>query len=60
MPGDPRECRQHALHCLELARKASSPEAKAKFLDLASHWSQIATSLESALPLLETEKEKSC
>ena len=31
MPGDPEECREHAKHCLELAKQAASPLAKAQF-----------------------------
>jgi len=42
MPGDPKECREHALHCLELAKTASSPQVKAKFLGLADTWTKLA------------------
>jgi hypothetical protein len=56
MPGDPRECRQHALRCLELAKSAASPEAKAKFLDLASTWTHLASDLEAMGALIEAEK----
>jgi hypothetical protein len=31
MSGDPKECRQHAERCGELARLASSPEAATSF-----------------------------
>ena len=56
MPGDPRECRQHAVNCLEHARTASSPEAKAKFLDLADTWLKLAADLEAMRKLLAEEK----
>ena len=46
MPGDPKECREHALRCLELAKAASSPQVKAKFLDLAHTWNRLAADLE--------------
>ena len=26
MPGDPKECRQHALNCVQLAKTAELPE----------------------------------
>jgi len=56
MPGDPRECRQHAVRCLELARTVSSPLAKEKFVSLAATWMQLAVQLEMTLSLLESEQ----
>ena len=53
MPGDPRECREHALHCLELAKTASSPQVKAKFLDLANMWTKLAAELEATLAIMK-------
>ena len=38
MPGDPKECRQHAERCAELARLASTPEARDTFLSLQMTW----------------------
>ena len=55
MPGDPRECRQHAVRCLELAQTATSPQAKEKFVSLAATWLHLALQLETALALLEAE-----
>jgi uncharacterized protein Yka (UPF0111/DUF47 family) len=57
MPGDPKECREHAVRCLELARTASSPEARDKFISLAATWQQLASELETAMALLESAKE---
>ena len=56
MPGDPTECREHALRCLELAKSATSPQAKAKFLNLASSWTHLATDLVAMGALIEAEK----
>jgi hypothetical protein len=49
MPGDPEECRRHALRCVELAETAESPDAKARFQHLAEHWLQLAEELEATL-----------
>jgi hypothetical protein len=35
MPGNPRECRQHALNCALLAKEASTAQSKQLFHDLA-------------------------
>jgi len=37
MPGDPKECREQANQCLELASKAPSPLSKARFEELAQN-----------------------
>ena len=34
MPGDPKECHEHAKHCYELAESTPSPLAKARFEEL--------------------------
>jgi hypothetical protein len=47
MPGDPKECRQHARNCARLAQTASLPEAKEKFADLANIWLRLADGLEA-------------
>ena len=31
MPGDPKECREHAENCRDIAAAAISPMAKARF-----------------------------
>ena len=53
MPGDPKECRDHALRCLELAKMASSPQVRANFLDLANTWSRLAADLEATLAMVK-------
>ena len=52
MPGDPKECRQHARNCLRLAEQAVSPEVTRTFVDLAHSWTKLALELESAQALL--------
>ena len=38
MPGDPKECRQHALACVRLAQTSASQEAREEFANLARTW----------------------
>jgi hypothetical protein len=44
MPGDPKECRQHALNCVRLAQTAATPE---HFANLARTWIRLADEIES-------------
>jgi len=53
MPGDPKECRQHAMNCLQLAETASNAEARRTFVDLANHWTRFAVELEGAQRFLD-------
>jgi len=46
MPGDPKECREHAARCAELAVKAGTPQLRATFLGLSKNWEKIAIDLE--------------
>jgi hypothetical protein len=52
MPGDPKECREHAKRCLELAAETSSPLAKARFEELAQTWARLATEIEQTKALV--------
>jgi len=54
MPGDPKECRLHAMHCIQLAEEAVNPDVKRTFVDLAHHWNRLAVELEDAQALLNT------
>jgi len=56
MPGDPKECRQHAERCGELARLASTPEARDQFLSLQITWIRLAMELTQAKALIEATK----
>ena len=53
MPGDPKECRDNARDCLELAAKAQSRLAKERREELAQTWLRLATSLERDQVLLD-------
>jgi hypothetical protein len=52
MPGDPKDCRQHAKNCWVLATEAKTPELKHHFTDLAQRWAELATDLETTQRLL--------
>jgi hypothetical protein len=54
MPGDPKECRQHALTCARLAQTSAIPQARERFASLANTWVRLAEDLERTLALLET------
>jgi hypothetical protein len=53
MPGDPKECREHAKHCAELATSSSSAIARERFEELAKTWLRLAVDLETSLALLD-------
>ena len=57
MPGDPKECRQHAVRCAELARLASTPEARETFLSLQMTWIRLAMQLDQARALIKATQE---
>jgi hypothetical protein len=59
MPGDPKECREHALHCTEMAQRTRNPEHKKTLNDLAQTWLSLATELERSRAVLETYPEPS-
>jgi hypothetical protein len=54
MPGDPKECREHAANCKRLAEEAPTPAAREHFSRLAAQWERLASELESARVFLET------
>jgi hypothetical protein len=53
MPGDPAECRERALECIERARTAHSPQAKQLFTNLAQAWIDFALQLEHQMGLMD-------
>jgi hypothetical protein len=57
MPGDPKECRQHAERCGELARLASTQEARETFLSLQMTWIRLALELDQAGALIKAVHE---
>jgi hypothetical protein len=48
MPGNPVECREHAVNCRQLAESAGGDAARETFLNLAATWERLANELESA------------
>lgn len=58
MSGDPRECRLHAMRCLQLASEAPNESVKAKFVGLAGTWQALANQLEAAQALVELDNEQ--
>ena len=58
MPGDPKECRQHAVNCVQLAKTAESPEARDRFAHLARTWIRLAEEIESTSKPYSPKKKK--
>jgi hypothetical protein len=54
MPGDPKECRQHALACVRLAQTSASPQAREQFANLARTWIRLADDSEQTEAFLAT------
>jgi hypothetical protein len=52
MPGNPKECLDHARNCWMLAAAATQPEIRHHFTDLAQRWAQLAMDLEATQKLL--------
>jgi hypothetical protein len=53
MPGDPNECRIHALNCVRLAEKAISASDREHLLGLAQTWRRLADELEATQYLFD-------
>lgn len=53
MPGDPKECREHAKRCLQMAWEATNPPLKQSLNEIANHWMSLATELEATKRLLD-------
>jgi hypothetical protein len=52
MPGNPRECRENAKRCLELAKAAGTRTSRENFEELAQTWMALATDYEATNALL--------
>jgi hypothetical protein len=57
MRTDPRECREHAQRCRQLALRAPSAQIKVSHLDTARAWEQLAAEIEGAQAFVETMAE---
>jgi hypothetical protein len=53
MPGNPKECREHAKRCLQLAHETTNPVLKESLTDIAGQWTRLATDLEVTKLLLD-------
>jgi hypothetical protein len=58
MPGDPKECRQHALACVRLAQTSSTQELRDHFASLARTWIRLADDLERTFAVLDAEDDE--
>jgi hypothetical protein len=52
--GDPKQCREYALQCSELARKAKNPAHKQMLNDLAQTWFSLAHDIEHSRAVLDS------
>jgi len=57
MPGEPKECRQQAECCAEIARLASTPEARDTFLSLQMTWIRLAMDPDQSRALINATQE---
>jgi hypothetical protein len=46
MPNNAKECRERALECMELGRKARTPEHKRLLTGIAQSWLNVAVEIE--------------
>ena len=56
MPGNPKECRLHSMHCAELAAKAKTAHLKATLLALSKEWERLAIHLEATRVLMDEDE----
>ena len=54
MRTNPRECREHAQRCRQLALRAPSAQAEVSYLDTARAWEQRAAEIEGAQAFVKT------
>jgi hypothetical protein len=52
MPGDPKECREHAKRCWALASQTKNPVLKESLVDIAQRWVLLAAELDATHALL--------
>jgi hypothetical protein len=57
MAGDPKECRQRAVQCADLAHTARTPELKTLLINLSQNWLKLAIELERTQLLLDEWSE---
>jgi hypothetical protein len=57
MPGDPKECKQHAENCRRIAAEARTVSDRSHFLALADTWDRLAVELETSEPFIRVMQE---
>jgi hypothetical protein len=57
MRADPQECREHAERCRQMARSATTAEARESYLETAHSWEQLAAEIEGAQAFIRTMAE---
>ena len=55
MPGDTRECREHALECMVLARNAKTIRHETLFVETAHTWLNLASEIDRLQALFPVE-----
>jgi hypothetical protein len=53
MPGDPKNYKEHAERCLELASQAWDPVLKENLTQAAQRWTRLASDLANTSEILE-------
>jgi hypothetical protein len=53
MPGDPKECRRHALTFVRLAQSSAYPPARERYAKLVNTWLRLAAELENGQASLD-------
>jgi hypothetical protein len=56
MPGNPEECRRHALECVRLAQASVNLQRREYFAKLAATWIELAEELERERELLDDDE----
>jgi hypothetical protein len=57
MPGDPKQCREHAKRYWALASEITNPVLKESLTDAAQRWAVLASELETIHSLLDALEE---
>jgi hypothetical protein len=57
MANPPKECRRHALACVQLALDSALPKDKETFARLATRWISLAEDLEAIEAQLKSKRE---
>ena len=58
MPGDPRECREHANRCWALASQVTNSALRESLVETAQRWSRLALDLKAMDGLLEQWRQE--